>query len=102
MFKDLALEMKSRRAHIPAIEKITWYYRHWKDEMPNALGGLKNKAILPPSNIRDCEWNEWMSADPRNPQSQKVKDEKEAERQRNKELKKIKKLEQQEQNAEVM
>ena len=80
VFKEIALEMKERRRNIPPIDKITWYYRHWKDEMPKALGGLKNKDQMMDSCITDCSWDEWMLADPRNPQSQKVKDEKELER----------------------
>ena len=67
MYRDLVLEMKERRKDIPAIDKISWYYRHWKDSGTQALEGLKNKSNLPSSMIFDCSWDEWMSNDPRNP-----------------------------------
>jgi hypothetical protein len=41
--------MKARRANIPAVDKITWYYRHWKEELPNSLGGIKFKDMMMPS-----------------------------------------------------
>tara|TARA_B110000285_G_C15055404_1_gene579295 strand:+ start:842 stop:1216 length:375 start_codon:yes stop_codon:yes gene_type:complete len=43
LYRDLVLEMKARREGMPAIEKITWYYRHWKESGQPALEGLKNK-----------------------------------------------------------
>lgn len=30
-FKNVAEEMAERRKDVPIIEKITWYYRHWRD-----------------------------------------------------------------------
>ena len=64
--REIAEEMRNRRKGIPAIEKITWYYRHWeKGEISKA--GLKNKGVLPKSYIDDATRNEWMAADPRNP-----------------------------------
>ena len=69
--------MKERRKDIPPIDKITWYYRHWKSEGRKALEGVKHKDDLPATHILDAEWNEWMGCDPRNPQSMKVREEKE-------------------------
>jgi hypothetical protein len=66
-FKEIALEMQRRREGISSIEKITWYYRHWKDSGDAAKEGVKNKSILPKSYIDDCEWDQWMKDDPRNP-----------------------------------
>lgn len=69
LYRDLVLEMKKRRKGIDPIDKITWYYRHWKDCGQEALEGLKNKDKLPHSSIIDCQWDNWMTDDPRNPQS---------------------------------
>jgi tRNA-dihydrouridine synthase 1 len=41
--RDLVNEMKNRRKDVAAIDKITWYYRHWKDSGQLALEGVKNK-----------------------------------------------------------
>lgn len=30
--RDLVEELKKRREGVPAIEKITWYYRHWREK----------------------------------------------------------------------
>ena len=68
-FKDLALEMKERRKSVPPIEKLNWFYRHWKSKSPLAVGGRKNKNLLPPAFVMDVEWDEWMQNDLRNPYS---------------------------------
>ena len=86
--RDLVNEMKTRRKGVAPIDKITWYYRHWKDSGQLALEGVKNKDQMPKSYIDDAEWDSWMLDDPRNPQSQKAKDKREAEKQRLKEQKK--------------
>ena len=78
--RALVNEMKERRKGMPAIDKITWYYRHWKDHGELALEGVKNKKLMPPAHIDDTEWDAWMCNDPRNPQSQVAKDAKENER----------------------
>uniref|UniRef100_A0A7S3FV07 tRNA-dihydrouridine(16/17) synthase [NAD(P)(+)] n=1 Tax=Strombidium rassoulzadegani TaxID=1082188 RepID=A0A7S3FV07_9SPIT len=75
-YLEIAQEMKERRKDIAPIDKITWYYRHWKEQGQLALEGLKHREELPQSQIMDCEWDDWMRDDPRNPQSQKAKDEK--------------------------
>jgi hypothetical protein len=35
--------MKERRKDIPSIDKISWYYRHWKDQGNLSQEGVKNK-----------------------------------------------------------
>ena len=35
--KALILELAERRKDIPAVDKISWYYRHWKDSGDAAL-----------------------------------------------------------------
>jgi hypothetical protein len=65
--KEIALELAERRKDVAPIEKITWYYRHWREAGDDAKFGLINKDKLPKSNIQDANWNEWMGADPRNP-----------------------------------
>jgi len=94
-FKAVAMEMKERRKDIPAIDKITWYYRHWRDRGDWALHGIKNKSHLPKSYIDDCSWDDWMQDDPRNPQSRKAKDEKQAERRRLREMRRQNQVQQQ-------
>ena len=71
--RNVAEEMAERRKDVPIIQKITWYYRHWK-ESESHVHGLQVKADLPSAHITDAEWEEWMLDDPRNPMSQKVKD----------------------------
>ena len=61
--------MKERRKNIKPVDKITWYYRHWKDHMELAKEGVKNKEQMPFSYIIDSKWDSWMKDDPRNPQS---------------------------------
>lgn len=90
-FRALALEMKERRKNVRPIDKITWYYRHWKDSGESAKAGVKNKDQMPNTNIMDSSWDDWMADDPRNPQSQKAKDEVAAAKQRQKALKKLQK-----------
>ena len=65
--RAIAAELAERRKEVPAVEKITWYYRHWKESGEHAVQGLKNKETLPKSYIDDASWPEWMDADPRNP-----------------------------------
>ena len=66
-FRDLVLEMSKRRQGIEPIDKITWYYRHWREHGQSATEGLKNKGVLPLTQILDREWDSWMCDDPRNP-----------------------------------
>jgi hypothetical protein len=80
IMKDICLELAERRKDVSAIEKISWYYRHWKETAEASKFGLMNKDQLPKSFIDDSSWDDWMSADPRNPQSQQAKDTKEFER----------------------
>jgi hypothetical protein len=35
--------MKERRKDVLPIDKISWYYRHWKDHGILSQEGLKNK-----------------------------------------------------------
>ena len=49
--------MQKRRQGVEPIDKITWYYRHWKESGDLAKGGVKNKNDLPKSFIDDCEWD---------------------------------------------
>ena len=35
--------MKERRKNILPIDKISWYYRHWKDQGTLSQEGVKNK-----------------------------------------------------------
>lgn len=79
--------MKERRKDVPKIDKITWYYRHWKDhaDPADARSGLRAKDKLPSSFITDAEWNDWMLDDPRNPVSKRAKEAKELEKQKAKE-----------------
>ena len=42
--KAVANELAERRKDVPAIEKITWYYRHWKESGQPAIEGVKNKS----------------------------------------------------------
>lgn len=78
--RALVNEMKTRRKDVPAIDKITWYYRHWRDSGQLALDGVKKKNEMPRSYIDDASWDDWMFNDPRNPQSQKAKDDREADK----------------------
>ncbi len=87
--------MARRRKDIPAVDKISWYYRHWKDDHGQlAVEGLKNKDKLPGTFVEDKTWDEWMKDDPRNPMSLQVQAKKEEERKANKEKKKEKKKQQ--------
>ena len=65
--------MKERRKDVKPIDKITWYYRHWKSQGDTAKGGRQNKELMPSSKIMDAEWDNWMADDERNPQSFKAK-----------------------------
>ena len=77
LMKQIAIELAERRKDVPLIDKISWYYRHWKDSGDDAKEGLKNKEKMPTSFINDSEWNCWMLDDIRNPVSQKAKEAKE-------------------------
>ena len=62
--------MKKMRLNISPIDKITWYYRHWKAQYGDiAVQGIKNKELLEPTYITNSPWNNWMKDDPRNPKS---------------------------------
>ena len=97
--RKLVMELKERRKDVKPIDKITWYYRHWKDNWEAAKAGRQNKQILPSTKIMDAEWDSWMADDPRNPQSLKVKAEIADERANKKAQKKIAK--QQKNNVEL-
>ena len=45
-FRNLVLEMKERRKNVKPIDKITWYYRHWKGSWDLAKEGVKNKEMM--------------------------------------------------------
>lgn len=72
--RELTSELAEARKHLTPVDKISWYYRHWKESGDDAKIGLAKKVVMPNSFIADTEWNTWMKDDPRNPQSQEAKD----------------------------
>jgi len=89
--REVAQELAERRKDVPLVDKITWYYRHWVESGDKAKEGVKNKHLLPSSYIDNAEWNDWMSNDPRNPQSKAAKEAKEQAKKDAKEQKKLEK-----------
>ena len=86
--RKICQDMASRRLDVPKEEKITWYYRHWK-EHENSERGLASKSSLPDAHILDADWTPWMKDDPRNPMSMAIRDKKAAERKEANEMKKL-------------